>query len=74
MLKKIDVVFYDTFYYNEEPPSIKLTRDNFFGGVALEHPETYDPIMDEAIYYPKAYFKKEKEMEAHLIGKLKKLN
>lgn len=57
MLKKTDVIFYDTFAYTEEPPSIKITNENFYGGFALEDPETYDTIVDETIYFPKAYFK-----------------
>ena len=60
MFKKIDVVFYDSFTYNEEIPSIKLSRDNFFGGFGLEDPKTYDPFIDKTIYYPKAFFKKGK--------------
>ena len=57
MLKKTDVTFYDSFDYLDEPPSIHLTKDKFFGGFALEHPETNDQFIDETIYYPKASFK-----------------
>ena len=57
MLKKVDVVFYDTFTYEERPPSINLSADNFYGGFGLESPDTYDPFIDETIYFPKAYFK-----------------
>ena len=58
MIKRKDVLFYETFAYIEEPPSIKLTQDNFYGGFGLEDPKTYDPFIDETIYIPKAYFKK----------------
>jgi hypothetical protein len=58
MLKKTDVSFYDTFTYAPEPPSLKITKENFFGGFALEDPNTYDVFIDESIYIPKAYFKR----------------
>ena len=56
--KKVDAKFYDTYANIGEAPSIKLSKDNFYGGFALENPETYDTFIDETIYYPKAYFKK----------------
>ena len=58
MIKRTDVTFYDTFTYAEEPSKIKITNENFFGGFALETPDTYDPFIDETIYIPKAYFKR----------------
>ena len=58
MLRKIDVVFYDTLLYSAEPPSIKVTNENFYGGFALEDPATYDVFIDEGIYIPKAFFKR----------------
>ena len=58
MIKKVDATFYDIYTYEEEPPSIKLSSNNFYGGFALEHPITYDVFIDEEIYIPKAYFKK----------------
>jgi hypothetical protein len=57
-INRDDVIFYDTFEYYENPPLIQLTKDNFYGGFALENPLTYDPFIDETIYYPKAFFKK----------------
>ena len=57
MFKKFELVFYDTLEYIEQPPIINLTVDNFYGGFALENPETYNPFIDETIYIPKAYFK-----------------
>ena len=58
MLKRKDATFYDAIEYLESPPSIQLTKDIFYGGFAVENPITYDPFIDETIYYPKAYFKK----------------
>ena len=58
MLKKSDYLFYNTFVYKKEPPSIKLTKENFYVGFGLEDPQTYNPFIDERIYFPKAYFKK----------------
>ena len=57
MLKKEDVSFYETNSYKEKPPSIQLSQNNFYGGFGLEIPDTYDPFIDETIYFPKAYFK-----------------
>ncbi len=57
MVNKVDFAFYDTLEYIENPPSINLTKDNFYGGFGLEHPKTYDPFIDETIYFPKAYYK-----------------
>jgi hypothetical protein len=58
MLEKQNGTFYITYEYQKEPPSIKLTNENFYGGFALENPETYDEFIDETIYYPKAYYKR----------------
>ena len=62
MINKRDITFYDTTAHLEEIPQIDATNENFYGGFALEHPETYDNFIDETIYYPKAYYK---------IGRLK---
>ena len=58
MIKKLDISFYDTYTYEIEPPAMKLSSNNFYGGFALEHPITYDVFIDEGIYIPKAYFKR----------------
>ena len=58
MLKKVDVTFYDTFTYADKPPAIPLTHNNFYIAFALEDPITYNPFVDESVYYPKAYFKR----------------
>ena len=82
MINKKDVTFYDTIAYLDEIPEIDATNENFYGGFALEHPETYDNFIDETIYYPKAYYKigklegddwiwniKEIELEVCQLGK-----
>ena len=60
MFNKVDVSVYDTFPYFEKPPSINLTNNNFYVGFGLEHPETYDYIIDTTIYYAKAFFREGK--------------
>ena len=57
MLKKKNVTFYESSKYIEKPPSIKLSEDIFYGGFGLERPDTYDPFIDETIYYAKAFYK-----------------
>ena len=58
LLRKTDITFYDTFTYSSEPPKIKVTNENFYGGFALEDPVTYDVFIDEGIYIPKASFRR----------------
>ena len=58
MMKKTDVTFYDTFTYVSKPPQVPITHNNFYVGFALEHPITYNPFIDEGVYYPKAFFKR----------------
>ena len=58
MLKKTDVTFYDTFSYAPSPPQVPITHNNFYIAFALEDPITYNPFVDEGIYYPKASFKR----------------
>ena len=58
VMNKKDGTFNDTYAYTGQPPSIKLSNENFYGGFALEDPETYDTFIDETIYFPKAYYKK----------------
>ena len=54
----LDVTAYDTFKYISYKPSIELSNNIFYGGFALQNPKTYDSIVDESIYYAKAYYKK----------------
>ena len=58
MMRKTDVTFYDTFTYATEPSKVKITKENFYGGFALENPDSYDVFIDESIYIPKTYFKR----------------
>ena len=58
LIKKTDITFYETFTYKSEPPKVKITNENFYGGFALQDPETYDVFIDEGIYIPKASFRK----------------
>ena len=58
VFEKHNGTFYVTYTFEKEPPSIKLSNENFYGGFALENPETYDEFIDETIYYPKAYYKR----------------
>ena len=58
MLQKKDVTFYDRFTYAEKPSKVRITNENFYGGFAIEDPNTYDAFIDESIYFPKAFFKR----------------
>ena len=58
LIRKTDITFYDTLTYSSEPPKIKVTNENFYGGFALEDPVTYDVFIDEGIYIPKASFRR----------------
>ena len=50
-------------FYIENLPSIQLSPKNFYRGFGLEFPDTYDLFINETIYFPKVYFKKQKERE-----------
>ena len=58
MIKKIDVIFYDTFAYAPEPTSIPITHEKFYVAFALEDPFTYDTFVNESIYKVKGFFKR----------------
>ena len=73
MLKRVDVTFYDTFTYAPEPPAVKITKENFYGGFALEDPITYDTFIDESIYIPKAYFKRAERQNNNFEWQIKEL-
>ena len=57
MINNVDGEFTDSNINPEKPDFIHLTNENFYLGFAIEDPKTYDTILDESIYYPKAYFK-----------------
>ena len=58
MLRRVDVTFYDTFTYASSPPIVPITHENFYIAFALEDPNSYDPFINEGVYYPKAAFKR----------------
>ena len=58
LIKNKDGVFTDTNINPEKPDSIHLSNEIFYLGFAIEDPLTYDTILDDRIYYPKAYFKR----------------
>ena len=53
MLNKEDVTFYDTYAFNGEPPSMKLTSETYHSGFALLHPLTKQPYINPSIYQAK---------------------
>ena len=56
MVKKFDVIFYETSTFTGETPFIKLDNEIFYGGFALADPKTLQTFIDERIYYPLAQF------------------
>ena len=58
MIRNQDGVFTDTNINPETPDSILLSNEIFYLGFAIEDPVTYDTILNERIYYPKAFFKR----------------
>ena len=58
MINKKDGVFTDTNINPEKPDSINLTNEKFYIGFAIEDPVTYDTILDDRIYYPRAFYKR----------------
>ena len=58
MLKRVDVTFYGTFTYASSPPVVPVTHENFYLAFALEDPNSYDPFINEGVYYLKAAFKR----------------
>ena len=53
MANKEDVTFYDTYAFNGQPPSMKLTTETYSSGFALIHPLTGQPFIDPSIYKAK---------------------
>ena len=60
MINRVDVTVYDTNSYTGEFPYIQINKYLFFEGIAfaLEDPATYNPFINEGVYYPKASFKR----------------
>jgi len=57
MLKRKDVIFYDSYAYDKEIFSINLTKENFNGAFNV------GGLIDETIYYIKAYYVSEVKNE-----------
>ena len=59
MLQKKDVTFYDRFTYIEKPSKVKVTNENFYGGFAIEDPQTYDAFLMKVYinYFKKQFYK-----------------
>ena len=53
MANKEDVTFYDTYAFNGQPPSMKLTTETYSSGFALIHPLTGQPFINPSIYKAK---------------------
>ena len=73
MIRNQDGVFTDTNINPEKYESIHLTNEIFYLGFAIEDPVAYDTILDERIYYPKAYFKKGKRTGEEWIWDVKEV-
>ena len=73
MLKKKDFTFYDIYAYIDEPPIMNITNENFYGGFAIEDPNSYDLFLDAIIYYLKAYFKIAKSDGENWYRKIKEI-
>ena len=56
MVNKVDVTFYDTYAFNGEPPSMKLTSETYQTGFALLHPLTKQPYINPSIYQAKLFY------------------
>ena len=63
MLMKYDITFSDSYVFKGEPPSMKVTNNELYGGFALEDPKTLETYVDESIYYTRAFFKVGKKVE-----------
>ena len=66
MVKKLDITFYETYAYSEIP-SIQLSPDNFYGGFAI------GGMIEETLYYPKAYFYSGHIVEGDMIWEEKEI-
>ena len=58
LLKKTNIIFYDSYDFKGEPPNITLNSDIFYGGIALGNHSTNQTFVDNSIYSVKAYYKR----------------
>lgn len=73
MITKKDGVFTDSNINPEKPDSILLNNEIFYLGFAIEDPITYDTILDERIYYPRAFFKRGERAGEEWIWEVKEV-
>lgn len=73
MLMKYDITFSESYAFKGEPPSMRVTNDDLYGGFALEDPQTLETYVDESIYYTRAFFKEGKNVEQVWTWKEKEL-
>ena len=64
--QRIDITFYDTYSDKGDTPSINVTNENFNIAFSLLDGSSGEPIIDETIYYPVAYFKDDEMEEIEL--------
>ena len=55
MSQRVDITFYDSYSNTNEIPTIQITQDNFTLVFTILD-EFGEPLIDEKIYYPEAYF------------------
>ena len=55
LFKRVDIVFYDSVSGENEELSINITKNNFYFNFAFVNSSTYEPFLDETIYYPKGF-------------------
>ncbi len=58
LLKKTNIIFYDSYDFKGEPPNITLNPNIFYGGFALGNHSTNQTFVDDSIYSVKAYYKR----------------
>ena len=63
LVMKSDITFSESYQFKGEPPSMKVTNEELYGGFALEDPKTLETYVDESIYYTRAYFRVGKKVE-----------
>lgn len=55
LFKRVDIVFYDSVSGENGELSINITKNNFYFNFAFVNSSTYEPFLDETIYYPKGF-------------------
>ena len=73
MFKRIEVSFFETTSSTGSLPKIHLNKDKFTYGFALSDGNN-NPIIDETLYYPEAYFRGKKTINDKIINIYEKLD